>query len=168
MRRLFLILLVILLLIPSAFAAVELVGSKNSDIYHLPDCPFAQRISESNRITFDSADEARWSGYRPCSTCNPDNPNASDAKTNSGLGTGALSQAQSDGYGKGYAEGYDTGYSAGLNYGTQSAQAEHNRILASRLHSNTTTWILISILALLTGSAIGYTIHYIFARHKEK
>lgn len=45
------------------------VGSKNSDIYHLPDCPGAQRIKEENKRCFNSKSEAEKAGYRPAKNC---------------------------------------------------------------------------------------------------
>ena len=41
------------------------VASKNSKIYHLPDCQYAKRINEGNKIYFKSAEEAREKGYSP-------------------------------------------------------------------------------------------------------
>ncbi|MEA1936850.1 MAG: hypothetical protein U9N04_01940 [Patescibacteria group bacterium] len=41
------------------------VASKNSKIYHLPDCQYAQRIKDTNKIWFKSAKEAREAGYSP-------------------------------------------------------------------------------------------------------
>ena len=45
------------------------VGSKNSDVYHLPDCPGAQRIKEENKKCFDSKAEAEKAGYRAAKNC---------------------------------------------------------------------------------------------------
>ena len=41
------------------------VASKNSKIYHLPDCSYAQRIKDENKIWFKSAKEAGEEGYSP-------------------------------------------------------------------------------------------------------
>ena len=41
------------------------VASKNSKIYHSPDCQYAKRINEKNKIFFKSAQEARERGYSP-------------------------------------------------------------------------------------------------------
>ena len=41
------------------------VASKNSNIYHLPDCQYAKRINNGNKIFFNSAEEARDKGYTP-------------------------------------------------------------------------------------------------------
>jgi uncharacterized SAM-binding protein YcdF (DUF218 family) len=42
------------------------VGSINSNIYHWPECPFAQRISSANQIWFESEEKAKKTGYKPC------------------------------------------------------------------------------------------------------
>lgn len=41
------------------------VASKNSKIYHLPDCNYAKKIKEENKIYFKSAEEAREKGFSP-------------------------------------------------------------------------------------------------------
>ncbi len=41
------------------------VASKNSKIYHLPDCKYVKRIKEENKIWFKSAKEAKEKGYSP-------------------------------------------------------------------------------------------------------
>ncbi len=45
------------------------VGSKNSNVYHLPDCPGAKRIKEENKRCFSSKEEAEKAGYRPAANC---------------------------------------------------------------------------------------------------
>lgn len=47
----------------------QLVASKNGKYYYYPWCPGADRLSEKNKITFSSADEARAKGYAPSSNC---------------------------------------------------------------------------------------------------
>ena len=41
------------------------VASKNSKIYHSPDCQYAKRINDENKIFFKSAKEAKERGYSP-------------------------------------------------------------------------------------------------------
>lgn len=43
------------------------VGSINSNKYHLPDCQWAKRIKEENRIWFESVEDAETKGYVPAS-----------------------------------------------------------------------------------------------------
>ncbi len=45
------------------------VGSKNSDKYHLPWCSGAKRITESNKVFFNSKAEAEAAGYTPAGNC---------------------------------------------------------------------------------------------------
>jgi len=47
------------------------VGSVNSDIYHYPWCVWAQQIYPQNEIWFDSVEDAKAHGYRPCKVCKP-------------------------------------------------------------------------------------------------
>lgn len=47
----------------------KVVGSKNSDKYHLPECPGAKQISEKNKIWFDSIEQAEKAGYKPAANC---------------------------------------------------------------------------------------------------
>lgn len=47
----------------------KVLGSVNSDKYHLPDCPGAKQISEKNIIWFDSIEEAEKAGYKPAANC---------------------------------------------------------------------------------------------------
>lgn len=47
----------------------KVLGSINSDKYHLPECPGAKQISEKNKIWFDSPEEAEKTGYKPAQNC---------------------------------------------------------------------------------------------------
>jgi len=49
----------------------KFVASKNSKVFHKPDCPFAKRIKPENLVTFKSRSEAVQAGKRPCKRCNP-------------------------------------------------------------------------------------------------
>lgn len=42
------------------------VGSINSNKYHWPDCPWAEKISSENQVWFDSEEEAQAAGYIRC------------------------------------------------------------------------------------------------------
>ena len=46
-------------------------GSSKSNKYHLPSCPWAQKISSDNRVVFKTKDEAAAKGYVPCKVCKP-------------------------------------------------------------------------------------------------
>lgn len=45
------------------------VASKNGTKYHYPWCAGAKQISEKNKITFNSIEEAKASGYAPAVNC---------------------------------------------------------------------------------------------------
>lgn len=47
------------------------VATKNSKVFHRPDCKWAKRISPKNLIGFKSREEAIKSGRRPCRSCGP-------------------------------------------------------------------------------------------------
>jgi micrococcal nuclease len=47
----------------------SLVGSKNSDKYHQPDCQWSKRIKEENKVCFDSPEHAEAQGYQPAKCC---------------------------------------------------------------------------------------------------
>jgi len=52
-----------------ASTSTVFVGSKNSDKYHLPWCPGAKNIAETNKITWQSREEAEAAGYSPAANC---------------------------------------------------------------------------------------------------
>lgn len=47
----------------------QVVASKNGTKYHYPWCSGAKQISEKNKISFNSIEEARAAGYTPASNC---------------------------------------------------------------------------------------------------
>ena len=49
----------------------EYWASAKTDKFHSPDCEWAQKIKSSNKIVFDSREDALASGREPCSVCNP-------------------------------------------------------------------------------------------------
>lgn len=50
-------------------AAGKYVASKSGAAYHLPWCPGALRIKESNKIWFQTKEEAAAKGYKPAGNC---------------------------------------------------------------------------------------------------
>lgn len=54
-----------------AAAKYNYVASKNSGVFHKSSCRWTQNISEDNRVTYSSRDEALKAGKRPCKSCNP-------------------------------------------------------------------------------------------------
>jgi flagellar biosynthesis protein FlhF len=49
----------------------DLVANKNSDVFHHPDCKWAQKIKSKNRITFSNAQAAQEKHFMPCRDCQP-------------------------------------------------------------------------------------------------
>lgn len=47
------------------------VASKNSKVFHKPECSSAKRIKPKNLIGYNSRDEAINAGKRPCKRCKP-------------------------------------------------------------------------------------------------
>lgn len=55
--------------VATASAGSAYVASRNSDVYHAPECSGAQRIKEENKIWFTTQEEARAAGLRPAANC---------------------------------------------------------------------------------------------------
>lgn len=53
----------------STDSAEQVVASKNGAKYHYPWCAGAKQISEQNKVTFSSIDEAKKAGYSPATNC---------------------------------------------------------------------------------------------------
>ena len=47
------------------------VASKNSQVFHKPDCKSAAKILEKNLVHYATRDEAIAAGKKPCPECNP-------------------------------------------------------------------------------------------------
>jgi endonuclease YncB( thermonuclease family) len=47
----------------------EVIGNKNSRIYHRPDCPDYRKVGERNRVIFGTPAEAEKAGYRVAGNC---------------------------------------------------------------------------------------------------
>ena len=55
----------------SSSSGITYVASQNSDKFHYPSCSAANRIKDSNKITFSSREDAVSRGYSPCGICLP-------------------------------------------------------------------------------------------------
>ena len=55
----------------SSGAAGTYIGNSNSHKFHYPTCKSVGKMSEKNKVTFSSRDEAINQGYTPCKNCNP-------------------------------------------------------------------------------------------------
>jgi endonuclease YncB( thermonuclease family) len=47
----------------------QIIGNKNSKIFHTPGCSTYNSVSEKNRVYFNTAEEAEKAGYRKAKTC---------------------------------------------------------------------------------------------------
>jgi hypothetical protein len=54
---------------PAAQIDTAVVVSRSGTKYHLPTCPGAKQIKESNKITFSSIAEAKAAGYAAAANC---------------------------------------------------------------------------------------------------
>lgn len=55
----------------SSGAAGTYIGNANSHKFHVPSCKSVGKMSEKNKVTFSSRDEAINQGYTPCKNCKP-------------------------------------------------------------------------------------------------
>jgi len=55
----------------SAVAGYKYIASKNSNIFHKPDCRWANRIKPENLVGYNSKEEVMKAGKRPCKMCKP-------------------------------------------------------------------------------------------------
>jgi hypothetical protein len=49
---------------PTLAVGGHVIGNRNSKIYHLPNCPDYNKVSERNRVPFATESEAQAAGYR--------------------------------------------------------------------------------------------------------
>ena len=47
------------------------IASANSHKFHYPSCRWGQKISDKNKVTFNSRSDAISQGYEPCKVCQP-------------------------------------------------------------------------------------------------
>ena len=52
-------------------AEYKFVASKNSNVFHRPDCSSAKRIKPANLVGYSSREETLKAGKRPCKRCKP-------------------------------------------------------------------------------------------------
>ena len=47
------------------------IASKNSQVFHRPECPYAGKIADYNKVRYNAREEAIKAGKRACSKCKP-------------------------------------------------------------------------------------------------
>jgi endonuclease YncB( thermonuclease family)/methylphosphotriester-DNA--protein-cysteine methyltransferase len=70
-------------------SSLKIVGNKNSKIFHLPGCSGYDRVSEKNRVYFNSAAEAEAAGYKRAGNCHEDAAAATTVSATSSTGSAA-------------------------------------------------------------------------------
>ena len=54
-----------------AAMAFAYIGNARSGIFHYDSCQYVYRMNDSNKVYFDSREDAVDAGYRPCRVCRP-------------------------------------------------------------------------------------------------
>ena len=54
---------------PAQTTGYSFVGSTDSNKYHWPTCPYAQKIPRNKQVWFKTKTEAEKHGYKPCDKC---------------------------------------------------------------------------------------------------
>ncbi len=57
--------------VPAALLTNDYVASKNSAVFHKPDCKSVPTISPANLAKFSNREEATAAGKKPCAICKP-------------------------------------------------------------------------------------------------
>lgn len=70
-KRLVLSFLAVLLLAAAVLAAPQYVASARKVPFHRVSCRWAQKISPSNAVYYNTREEAIRDGHRPCRVCKP-------------------------------------------------------------------------------------------------
>ena len=75
MKKKLLLLMSILMLVGMMASSVALgssyIGNSHSYKFHYASCRWVQKMSDSNKVYFESRDEAIDAGYVPCKVCRP-------------------------------------------------------------------------------------------------
>ena len=56
---------------PNETAPTAYIGNSNSKKFHTPDCLYAKKLKDENKVSFKTRDEAVNEGYKPCGKCKP-------------------------------------------------------------------------------------------------
>lgn len=67
----------------STVSSGDVVGNKNSKIYHNPGCPGYKSVSEKNRVFFKTAADAETAGYKRAKNCKAGDSEASEESAES-------------------------------------------------------------------------------------
>lgn len=159
--RLIALALIIPILAALVFAAGGYVASKNSDVFHDPDCSYVDSIADHNLIYFDSLEDALASGRRGCSRCDPESGSYIRDSSGSDLDSSSYSYGFSygreygyelgyhDGFVDGEDAGYSSGYAAGASDAEEVAQAKYEAKLEEELSAASRKQFWISVFSFI-------------------
>lgn len=141
-----------LILLPIPAFASGYVASKNSDVFHESDCSYVSKIKESNKIWFDTIEEAQASGRRGCYVCSPDSgstdvtsiKNASST-SKSTSSTSSSSSSSGSVTSSTYWAGYDVGERAGYKKAQSEMQSQMEATIESERKDASTTSFLLTL-----------------------
>lgn len=71
MKKFLALIVAAIVLMTANVLASNYVGNATSKKFHYSDCSAAQKMKASNRVEFNSRDEAIKAGYIPCKKCQP-------------------------------------------------------------------------------------------------
>lgn len=52
-------------------AVYQYIGNINSNIFHIESCSSTSKMSDKNKVYFETREDAENKGYTPCKSCNP-------------------------------------------------------------------------------------------------
>lgn len=156
--------LLTLTLLPFPAYASGYVASKNSEIYHDPNCSYAAKITKSNEVWFDSIEEAQASGRRGCYICDPDSGSfyvSSSNNTSSAAKSPSGSVSSST-----YWAGYDVGERAGYKKAQSEMQSQMEATIESERKDASTTSFLLTLF--LVAPFASFASAYFVGRLRDK
>lgn len=71
MKKFLALVIAAVVLMTAQVLASNYVGNANSKKFHYADCSAVTKMNPSNRVEFNSRDEAINAGYIPCKKCSP-------------------------------------------------------------------------------------------------
>ncbi|MDY4581640.1 MAG: Ada metal-binding domain-containing protein [Candidatus Faecousia sp.] len=153
-----------LALLPFPAYASGYVASKNSEIYHDPNCSYASKITKSNEVWFDSIDEAQASGRRGCYICDPDSGSTYVISSNN---TSSSTKSSSDSVSSStYWAGYDVGERAGYKKAQSEMQSQMEASIESERKDASTTSFLLTLF--LVAPFASFASAYFVGRLRDK
>ena len=159
-----------LILLPIPAFASGYVASKNSDVFHESDCSYVSKIKESNKIWFDTIEEAQASGRRGCYVCSPDSDSTDVTSIKNASSTSKSTSSSSSSSGSVTSSTYWAGYDVGERAGYKKAQSEMQSQMEATIESErkdaSTTSFLLTLF--LVAPFASFTSAYFVGRLRDK